>query len=95
MKLNHHLRTSGPARIPVAVPALAALALLSVAPAALAQSNGWGTQENGYGQYHVSNGSAVVRNNWKPTTGTGDQRHERHGSAGSDDGTTGSRAPTQ
>ena len=29
---------------------------LALAPAAFAAGNGWGTQSNGYGQYHVSNG---------------------------------------
>lgn len=49
MNLKHHLQTAGPASVLVRLAALAALALLSITPAALAQSNGWGTQDNGYG----------------------------------------------
>lgn len=29
---------------------------LALSQVAFAAGNGWGTQENGYGQYHVSNG---------------------------------------
>jgi hypothetical protein len=40
--------------------------------------NGWGTQENGYGQYHVSNGAAT---GWGTSENGNGYYHESNGSA--------------
>jgi hypothetical protein len=62
--------------------AAAALALgMAFGPAAFA-APGWGTQDNGYGYYHESNGAATGRGTQTPTharqsaSGPGWQQHE-------------------
>jgi hypothetical protein len=46
--------------------------------------NGWGTQENGYGQYHVSNGaheSNGAATGWATSENGNGYYHESNGSA--------------
>lgn len=48
MDPRYHLQTTGLARVPVRLMALAAVGLVAIAPAALAQGNdGWSNASNG------------------------------------------------
>ena len=96
MDLKHHLQTAGLARVPIRVVALAAVALVSIAPAALAEGNdAWANGSDGYGRYHESNGSARTGNGWNTSTNAEDRYPESNGSTGSGDRTVGSQTKTQ
>jgi hypothetical protein len=52
MDLKHCLQAACLAHVPVRLVALAAIALVSIAPAAFAEGNdAWGDSSNGYGRY--------------------------------------------
>jgi hypothetical protein len=96
MDLKHHLQTAGLAWVPVKLVALAAVALVSIAPAAFAEGNdAWENSSNGYGRYHESNGSAQTGNGWNTSTNSEDRYPASNGSTGSGPGTAGSHTETQ
>ena len=93
MDLN---QTAGLARVRVRLVALAAIALVFIAPAAFAEGNSaWGNAENGYGQYHVSNGSAQAGKGWNTSTNSENRYPASNGSTGSNASTAGSHSQTQ
>jgi hypothetical protein len=96
MDLKHCLQAACLAHVPVRLVALAAIALVSIAPAAFAEGNdAWGDSSNGYGRYHESNGSAQTGNGWNTSTNSEDRYPASNGSTGSGASTAGSWSQTQ